>query len=86
MSEVELFSFSHLTEKEIQAIDSILATLSIIPLDSQIAQMAGFIRRTHRLKVPDSVIAATALFTGSILVTKDTHDFKRIEHLKLLEW
>jgi predicted nucleic acid-binding protein len=84
VTEAELFGFSSLTEKEIERIDSLLSSLSIIPLDSRLARMAGYIRRNHRLKIPDSVIAATTLFTNSVLVTRNTHDFSRIRELKTL--
>jgi len=84
VTEAELFGFSSLTEKEIERIDSLLSSRSIIPLDSRLARMAGYIRRNHRLKIPDSVIAATTLFTNSVLVTRNTHDFSRIRELKTL--
>jgi len=41
-------------------------------------------RRQYRLKVPDSVIAATALFTGSTLLTRNTRDFRRIPNFSVL--
>ncbi len=85
ITEAELFGFSSLTEKEIERIDAILATLSIIPLDSHLARIAGFIRRTHHLKIPDSIIAATTLFTNPVLVTRNVRDFKKIRELKTLQ-
>jgi predicted nucleic acid-binding protein len=69
ITELELFAFSSLSAQEHTLIDELISTLSVIPVDSHIARLASFIRREYRLKVPDSVIAATALFTGSALVT-----------------
>ena len=40
-------------------------------------------RREQRMKLPDSVIAATALFTGTTLVTRNIRDFKRIPNLSV---
>jgi predicted nucleic acid-binding protein len=83
VTEAELFSFPSLTDAEAQRIETLLRTIFIIPLDSQIARAAATIRRTFRVKLPDSVVAATALFTGSTLLTRNTRDFKKILTLRL---
>lgn len=81
--EVELFSFSNTTPKEMKLIESILRTFSIIPLESNIARIAGYIRRLYNLDTADSVIAATALFSGSTLVTRNLKHFKNIPNLTI---
>ncbi|MGN6195754.1 MAG: PIN domain-containing protein [Ginsengibacter sp.] len=40
-------------------------------------------RNTYRLKLPDAIIAASAILNDAILVTAD-HDFKRIKELELM--
>ncbi len=84
ITELELFAFSNLSASEETLIEELLATVAVIALDSRIARLGAFIRRQHRLKVPDSVIAATALFTGSTLLTRNTRDFRRVPNLSLL--
>jgi|SRR3989338_2068638 len=81
ITEVELFSFSEITEMEAHQIEKILETISIIPVDSRIARMAARIRQLYKLKTADSVIAATALFTSSVLVTRNVKDFSRVTAL-----
>ncbi len=83
ITEVELFGFSKITETEAYQIEKILATISIIPLDSRIARMAARIRQLYRLKTADSVIAATAKFTNSVLVTRNVKDFLRVTDLQI---
>jgi predicted nucleic acid-binding protein len=85
ITELELFSYPSLGAKEEALIEDLLTTISIIPLDSHIARLASFIRRQNRLKVPDSVIAATAMHTGSTLITRNTGDFKKVTSLSLLK-
>lgn len=85
ISEVELFSFSRLTTEEADQIENMLETFSIISLDSQLARIAGFIRRKYKIKTPDSIVAATAMFTDSTLVTRNIKDFEKIGNLKVLE-
>ena len=83
ITEVELFGFPKITETEAYQIEKILETISIIPLDSRIARMAARIRQLYKLKTADSVIAATALFTGSILVTRNVKDFSKVTDLQI---
>lgn len=85
ITEVELFSFPHLPLAESERIEALLKTLAIIPLDSRLARMAGFIRCSQGLKVPDAIVAATALFTGSTLLTRNVKDFKRVPQLVLIK-
>lgn len=81
ITEVELFGFPNLTDREAEQIDAALRTIAVIPVDSRIARIAGQIRKLYRINVADSVIAATALFTGSTLVTRNVADFRKIPHL-----
>ncbi len=85
ITELELFAFSNLSTAEEKLIEELLTTVAVISLDSHIARLAAFIRRQYRLKIADSVIAATAMFTGSTLLTRNTRDFRRIPNLSLLK-
>ena len=68
ITELELFAFANLSAQEESLIEDLLATVSIIAVDSRIARLAALARKSYALKVPDSVIAATAMFTGSTLI------------------
>ena len=85
ITELELFAFSKLSAAEEKLIEELLTTVAVISLDSHIARLAAFIRRQYRLKVADSVIAATAMFTGSTLLTRNIRDFRKIPNLSLLK-
>ena len=83
ITEAELFRFPELQSHEESAILDLLPAFSIVPLDSHIARMAGALGRVHNLKLADSVIAATALFTGTTLVTRNVRDFRRVQGLSI---
>lgn len=85
LTEAELFSFSGLDDKEIEKIENILKTLAIIPVDSRIARIAGLIRSKYKTDLADSIIAATAMFTGTSLVTRNIKDFKNIANFSCKE-
>lgn len=71
------------TADDTSAIETVLTAFAKIPIDSTIARTAGFLRSRYRIKTPDSIIAATALFTGTTLVTRNVADFKTIELLSV---
>ena len=81
---VEIFS-TELSESERMAIETIVGTSQIIPLYENIARMAADLRRNYRIKTPDASIAATALATGSTLLSRNIRDFKRIASLSVEE-
>jgi len=83
ITEIELFGFSKLSDYEVEQIEAILKTVAIIPVDSRIARTAGFIRRNYHINIADSAIAATALFTGTTLLTRNIRDFRKIPNFSL---
>lgn len=85
VSEIELFSFPDLSDAEMTGIEEILQSISIISLDSRIARDAGQIRRSFKLSLADSAIAATALFMGTTLVTRNFRDFQKVTGLNVLK-
>jgi predicted nucleic acid-binding protein len=52
-----------------------LASFETIELDGQIAERAVSLRKTHRIKLPDAIIWATADINGLLLVTRNVKDF-----------
>ena len=71
------------TDVDEPAIDELLDALTEVPVDRDIAQEAGRLRRGSRLRLPDALIAATALATGSRLHTRNVRDFRGVKGLRL---
>lgn len=60
-----------------------LAQMEEIPVDRRIADRAGRLRRQHpALRLPDALIAATALVHGVALATRNRSDFSPVEGLR----
>lgn len=51
------------------------------PVDAAVAERAGRLRRVHGLRLPDALIAATALEHGLTLLTRNLRDFATVEGL-----
>ncbi len=66
-------------EDEEAAIRDFLLGFAVIPISKEIAEVAVRIRRQRRLRLPDSIIWASAQNSGFILVTRNSRDFP-IDH------
>ena len=83
VSEIELFGFPQFAHEEEEKIEQFLRAVIILPLNSQIARIAGSLRKQFGIKTIDSAVAATALITRSTLLTRNIRDFKKIPNLSL---
>lgn len=84
ISEVEVFGFPQLTDMQILEISRWLGDFQIIPVDSSIARHAARLRREYKLKTPDAIIVATAVFFGVALVTRD-RELQKIKGLEIVK-
>jgi toxin FitB len=67
--------------------DSALSLLGVLreeALTEEIASRTIAIRRAARLKLPDALIAATALTLDLPLMTRNADDFRRVEGLRII--
>jgi predicted nucleic acid-binding protein len=61
----------------------LLAPLREIVVDRRIAERAGAVRREAGLRLPDAIVAATALVHDLTLHTRNHRDFRRVAGLRL---
>jgi predicted nucleic acid-binding protein len=52
-----------------------LDSFDTVALDDQIAERAVALRKSHRVKLPDAIILASARERAMLLVTRNTKDF-----------
>ncbi len=84
ISVVEIYSGSetkNLQKKKM--IDLFLQNFYVIPVNMEIARLAGELRRDYQRPFADMIVAASALSQGLKLVTKNTKHFQAIEMLEL---
>ena len=86
ISELEFRSFTNLSESDRNLFDSFTSIVDVFDLQSSNTTLKNKIieiRNTYRLKLPDAIIAATAIINNAIPVTAD-NDFKRVKELELM--
>jgi predicted nucleic acid-binding protein len=71
ITEMELLSYPALDEKGERAIRDLLEDVNIVGLDEDIKERAISVRREERLKLPDAIIAATAMALDAELLSSD---------------
>lgn len=83
ISIVEVLGFSGLTGADEATFDATFARVRVEQVTETILRRAAALRRVRRMKLGDSIIAATALETGAKLVTRNVDDFRHIAGLEI---
>ena len=80
INRIELFSVKVPADDESKLID-FTDRCSLIRLTDEIAERTALLRQTVKIKLPDAIVAATALYYDLTLVTRNTADFKNVPGL-----
>jgi hypothetical protein len=79
ITRAELFAGTAATD----IVATLLGPLRELPVDRDVAARAGRIRRESAIRLPDALIAATALEHRLQLATRNRRDFDRVRGLRL---
>ena len=85
ITEIELLCWKSATEKDLEILHQFIGDAMIIELEQFIKYKAAEIRKKHKIKLPDAIIAATALVYELTLISRNVSDFKDIDGLKILD-
>ncbi len=67
-----------------QYIKDFLADSNILGINQDVVNLCVKIRKEKRIKIPDAIIAATAISHGFLIITANEKDFKNIEGLRFI--
>lgn len=81
INKIELLSFSEVT-REIQLF---LNVASILGLSDTVIDRTIEVRKVRKMKLPDAIIAATALDCNLFLLTRNVRDFNGIPGLQVID-
>ena len=85
MTKLEALGYSGLTAADDKALRELLTQFEEVPVMPAVIEEAIRLRRSHKLKSPDAIIAATALLQQAEVVTRNTADFKKVARLSVLD-
>jgi predicted nucleic acid-binding protein len=83
ITQLELLGYQGLTEQQEQKIEYMLENCVIIDINNKIKQEVIQLRRNYTIKLPDCIVAATAMYMDLPLITSDK-GFNKIEELNLM--
>jgi predicted nucleic acid-binding protein len=83
MTRLEALGYSSLSAADDKALRELLAHFEEVPVLPAVIEEAIRIRRLHRLKSPDAIVAATALLQQAEIITRNTTDFKKVTGLSV---
>jgi len=87
ITELELFAVERMNKEQEGAINNMLNNLQRVEASSEVARLAGRLlakyRKSNGLEMPDAIIAASAIFQGASLVTKNAKHYSFIPGLVL---
>jgi predicted nucleic acid-binding protein len=76
ITKMEILGWPEITAEDEARINHFLSKVIMLPITDHIEEATISIRRKTKLKLPDAIIAATAIVIGAQVVTTDPHFFK----------
>lgn len=84
ITEIELLCWKTNNENDIKVLNDFIKQATVIELEQKIKLRTASIRKNYRIKLPDAIIAATALTHNLCLITRNIKDFEGIVDLKTI--
>ena len=84
VTKMELLGFNFTSIDEQTIMETFINNCNVIDINNDIVAKTISIRKTKKIKLPDAIIAATAIVGNFTLITSDP-DFKNISELKVID-
>jgi hypothetical protein len=84
VTEIELLCWKAPSEKDLEVVKNFITDCFVIELEQSIKTKTAELRILHKIKLPDAIIAATALVYDLTLLTRNINDFSGIDGLSVL--
>lgn len=80
---MELFSHPNISDDEDKLFSVLLYNFQTREIDLEVENKTIYLRRKYNLKLPDAIIAASAIIEDAILITRNKKDFMKITELNI---
>lgn len=85
ITKIETLGFNFKSMEEQTIVEIFINGSTVIDLSDDIVSKTIEIRKTKKIKLPDAIIAATALVYDLVLISRNTSDFTNIDGLKVID-
>lgn len=85
ITRIELLGWANATEEQTSVLEQFVKTSIVYNLEESVILKVIELRKTISIKLPDAIIAATALQNNLTLITRNKNDFKNLQSLKILD-
>jgi predicted nucleic acid-binding protein len=83
-SKIEVLGFST-TDENYFILKGFIDDSCVLDLTENVIDNCIEIRKNHKTKLPDAIIASTAIANNLILITRNISDFKNIDDLQVVD-
>ena len=83
ITRMELLAWPGASDEQALVLDEFINTSDVFALEELVILKAIEIRKKHKTKLPDAIIAATAIVSELSIITRNTKDFDKIEGLEV---
>jgi len=83
INQIELLGYNG-SVSQMRPIEDFISISNILPLSDAVVANTINLRKMHKIKLPDAIIAATALAYNLTLISRNTSDFQKIDKLKCI--
>lgn len=84
VSEIELQVWNPTNPEDLEVYQAFITDSTVVGISPAIVSETIRIRKDFKVKLPDAIIAATALINGWVLIADNDKDFKKIIGLKYI--
>jgi predicted nucleic acid-binding protein len=85
VTKIETPGYNFASAEEQTMMEIFINNSSVLDLNNDIVDKTIAIRKSKKMKLPDAIIAATALVGNLTLITRNTKDFENIFGLKIID-
>lgn len=81
ITKMEALGYNFRSMEEQITMEAFINGSTVLDLNNDIANRTIALRKSKKMKLPDAIIAATALVYGLVLITSNIYDFRDIDRL-----
>ena len=84
ITRLEILGWYNATSEQLNKLQNFVEQSVVYSLSEVVIQQTISLRQQHHIRLPDAIVAATALTENKTLITRNVNDFKNIPGLNLL--